>query len=59
MKNRSGAGENKLESLTDFECKLKDFSADLLRVAAFWNSDHNDGVQITATPLWKFFQYKP
>jgi hypothetical protein len=58
-RNRSAAEEKELERLTDFERELKDFRAELLRVAAFWKPDLNDGVQITAAPLWKLFQHKP
>jgi hypothetical protein len=58
-KGRSAADEKELERLTDFERELKDFRSELLRVAAFWKPDLNDGVEITAAPLWKLFQHKP
>jgi hypothetical protein len=58
-KSRSSAEEKDLESLTDFEHELKDFRDELLRVAKFWKPNLNDGVQITASPLWKLFQHKP
>jgi len=58
-RSRSAADEKELERLTDFECELKDFRAELLRVAAFWKPNLNDGVQITAAPLWRLFQHKP
>lgn len=57
-KNRSSAEEKELERLTDFERELKDFRDELLRVAKFWNPNLNDGVQITAAPLWKLFQHR-
>jgi hypothetical protein len=28
-------------------------------VAKFWKPNLNDGVEITAAPLWKLFQHKP
>ena len=56
---RSAADEKELERLTDLERELKDLRAELLRVAAFWKPDLNDGVEITAAPLWKLFQHKP
>jgi hypothetical protein len=56
---RSSDEENELERLVDFESELKDFRAELLRVAAFWKPNLNDGVQITAAPLWRLFQHKP
>lgn len=58
-KGRSAAEEKELERLTDFERELKDFREELLRVAKFWKPNLNDGVEITAAPLWKLFQHKP
>ena len=58
-RSRSAADEKELERLTDFERELRDFRAELLRVAAFWKPKLNDGVQITAAPLWRLFQHKP
>ena len=31
----------------------------MLRIARFWKPNLNDGVQITASPLWKLFPHKP
>jgi len=58
-KSRSAADEKELERLTDFERELKDFREELLRVAKLWKPNLNDGVEITAAPLWKLFQQKP
>ena len=58
-KGRSVADEKELERLTDFERELKDIREELLRVAKFWKPNLNDGVEITAAPLWKLFQHKP
>lgn len=58
-KGRSTADERELEHLTDFERELKDYREELMRIAKFWKPDLNDGVEITAAPLWKLFQYKP
>ena len=57
--SRSKQEENDLERLLDLEQELKDFRDELLRVAQFWKPNLNDGVQITAAPLWKLFQHKP
>ncbi len=57
-RDRSAADEKELERLIDFEQELKDFRAELLRVAAFWKPNLNDGVQITAAPLWKLIQHR-
>lgn len=56
---RSMQEEKKFERMLDFEQELKDFRDELLRVARFWKPNLNDGVQITAAPLWKLFQHKP
>ncbi len=57
--NRSSVEEKELAKLTDLEAELKDFRDELLRLAKFWKPNLNDGVQITAAPLWKLFQHKP
>ena len=56
--NRSSAEEKELERLSDLELELKDFRDELLRIAQFWKPNLNDGVQITAAPLWKLFQHR-
>jgi hypothetical protein len=55
---RSSAEEKELATLSDLEGELKDFRDELLRIAGFWKPDLNDGVQITAAPLWKLFQHR-
>jgi len=55
---RSRAEDTELAKLTDIETELKDFCDELLRIAKFWKPNLNDGVQITAAPLWKLFQHK-
>lgn len=55
---RSTEEEKELAQLTDLEAELKDFRDELLRLAKFWKPNLNDGVQITAAPLWKLFQHK-
>jgi hypothetical protein len=56
---RSAKEERELEQLTALMRELEDFRAELLRVAAFWKPNLNDGVQITAAPLWRLFGHKP
>ena len=56
--SRSSAEEKEFIRLTDLEAELKDFLDELLRLAKFWKPNLNDGVQITAAPLWKLFQHK-
>lgn len=55
---RSNQEEKDLERLADLEAEIKDFRDELLRLAKFWKPNLNDGVQITAAPLWKLFQHK-
>jgi hypothetical protein len=57
--DRNRPEEQELERRLDFEQELKDFRDELLRVAGFWKPNLNDGVQITAAPLWKLFQHRP
>lgn len=56
---RSRQDEETLEDLARLERELHDLRAELLRVAQFWQPNLNDGVQITAAPLWQLFPYKP
>lgn len=53
---RSRLEEKELEELLNLEQELQEFRDELLRVASFWKPDINDGVQITAAPLWKLFR---
>ena len=53
---RTRQEERELEDLLNLEQELLEFRNELLRVAAFWKPDLNDGVQITAEPLWKLFR---
>jgi hypothetical protein len=54
--HRNAQEEKELEKMVDFETELKDFQDELLRIAKFWKPNLNDGVQITASPLWKLFK---
>lgn len=55
---RSTQEEKELEKLSDLASELGDFREVLLHRAKFWKPNLNDGVQITAAPLWVMFQYK-
>jgi len=57
--DRTQKQEKELEKYSDLEMEIKDFRDELLRIARFWKPNLNDGVQITAAPLWKLFQHKP
>lgn len=56
--SRSKQEEQELDKLFKQEMEVKDFSAELLRISKFWLPNLNDGVQITAAPLWRLFQHK-
>ena len=47
-----------LESLQSFELELTELRDALLRIASDYKPCHDDGVQITAAPLWMFFRNK-
>jgi hypothetical protein len=49
--------EKDFERLQDFERELQEFRDELLRLAKLpWRPNLNDGVQITAAPLWRLFR---
>lgn len=50
--------EKNFGRLTDLKQELENFRDELLRIAKFWKPNLNDGVQITAAPLWRLFQHK-
>ncbi|HNH84254.1 MAG TPA: hypothetical protein PL157_17915 [Acidobacteriota bacterium] len=54
---RTKAEDKELEQLLDLELELQEFRDELLRLAQLpWKPNLNDGVQITAAPLWKLFR---
>jgi hypothetical protein len=57
--DRSRDEERRLEQLQDLEAELKELQDELLRLAPGWKPNHDDGVQITAAPLWRLFRHKP
>lgn len=57
--NRTPDEDKDFSSLVAFEIELKDLRDELLLIAQYWKPNLNDGVQITAAPLWSLFQHKP
>lgn len=57
--SRSRADEKRLEELSDFRNELADLRDTLLRVAPDYKPHQDDGVQITAAPLWPLFRHRP
>lgn len=51
--------ETQYETLQSFEQELADLRDTLLRIAPTYQPNHDDGVQITAAPLWSLFRHKP
>jgi hypothetical protein len=56
---RSREEEKQYESLQTFEQELTDLRDSLLKIAVTYQPHHDDGVQITAAPLWPLFRHKP
>jgi hypothetical protein len=57
-KDRTKAEDKELESVQLLVAELATFRESLLEIAKFWKPNLNDGVQITAAPLWKHFRLK-
>lgn len=51
--------EKQLEALQAFEQELIELRNTLLKLAPSYKPNHDDGVQITAAPLWPLFRHKP
>lgn len=56
---RTRDDEKEFESLQILETELIEFRDLLLDVAPTYRPNHDDGVQITAAPLWRLFRHKP
>ncbi len=54
-RSRSHDDERELTRLTDLAAELETFRKDLLQLAAFWRPNLNDGVEISAAPLYALF----
>lgn len=56
---RSRDEEKQYETLQTFEQELTDLRDTLLKIAPTYQPNHDDGVQISAAPLWQLFRHKP
>jgi hypothetical protein len=56
---RSRDDEKQFEALQALEFELIELRDTLLRLAPTYKPDHDDGVQISAAPLWPLFRHKP
>jgi hypothetical protein len=51
--------EKQFETIQGLELELIDLRDTLLGIAQGYQPNHDDGVQITAAPLWPLFRHKP
>ncbi|VVO58042.1 hypothetical protein PS900_00649 [Pseudomonas fluorescens] len=56
---RSRDDEKQFEALQAFELELIELRDTLLKLAPTYKPSHDDGVQISAAPLWPLFRHKP
>ncbi|MBU2731330.1 BREX-1 system adenine-specific DNA-methyltransferase PglX [Acidithiobacillus ferridurans] len=56
---RTRDDEKQLETLQAFELELIELRDTLLKLAPTYKPNHDDGVQISAAPLWPLFRHKP
>lgn len=57
--NRSRDDEKRFEALQAFEQELIELRDTLLTLAPRYRPHHDDGVQISASPLWPLFRHRP
>lgn len=57
--NRSRDDDKGMEMLQMLEKELSELRDSLLQIAPIYDPFHDDGVQITAAPLWALFRHKP
>jgi len=57
--SRTRDEEKQFETLQAFELELTELRDTLLGIAKGYQPNHDDGVQITAAPLWPLFRHKP
>ena len=56
---RTRDNEKQFEALQAFELELIELRDTLLKLAPTYKPNHDDGVQISAAPLWSLFRHKP
>lgn len=56
---RSREEEKQFEAMQALEVELHELRDTLLRVAGDYRPNHDDGVPISAAPLWPLFRHKP
>jgi hypothetical protein len=56
---RSRDDEREFEELESLEVELTELRDSLLKIAKNYHPNQDDGVQLTAAPLWPLFRHKP
>lgn len=56
---RSRDDEKRFEELQAFELELIELRDALLKLAPSYKPRHDDGVQVSAAPLWSLFRFRP
>jgi hypothetical protein len=56
---RTRDDDKALGALQDLERELNELRGALLQIAPSWKPNHDDGVQITAAPLYELFRHRP
>jgi hypothetical protein len=56
---RSREDEKQFEALQSLELELTEFREALQRIAPNYKPNQDDGVEITASPLWSLFRHRP
>lgn len=56
---RSAADEKSFEKLQALEAELIELRETILEIAPNYRPNQDDGVQISAAPLWRLFRHKP
>ncbi len=56
---RTREDEKQFEGLQAFELEVIELRDVLLKLAPHYKPNHDDGVQISAAPLWSLFRHKP
>lgn len=56
---RTRDDEKQFETMQTFELELIELRDTLLKLAPTYKPNHDDGVQISAAPMWPLFRHKP
>lgn len=57
-REKSRKDEKALDSAINVRVELEEFRDEILRLSTFWQPYIDDGIQVSAAPLWRLFQHK-